>query len=73
MVLRRRADNNALYTYIMGGKSQGSLPGQTADYRLPAGVTCAGGCVLQWEYFAMQVCAAPQLGAGYLRQQQPRL
>jgi hypothetical protein len=25
-------------------------------YQLPAGISCDGGCVLQWRYFAMQSC-----------------
>jgi hypothetical protein len=36
------------YVYIMGGASAGTLGTMSANFRLPAGVSCSGGCVLQW-------------------------
>lgn len=32
------------FVYIMSGGQQTA----SANFRLPAGVTCSGGCVLQW-------------------------
>lgn len=31
----------------------------TMRYKLPAGITCEAGCVLQWEYYSMQSCIEP--------------
>lgn len=50
-----RADNNALYTYITGGTCNGQMS-MSAQYRLPAGVSCPNGCVLQWEFLTMNSC-----------------
>lgn len=35
------------FVYIMNGQSLGSQA-MSANFRLPTGVSCAGGCVLQW-------------------------
>ena len=32
------------------------LQDYSLTYQLPAGISCDGGCVLQWRYFAMQSC-----------------
>jgi hypothetical protein len=46
------ADGLGPFVYIMSGAPQGQL-GMSANFRLPAGVSCSGGCVLQWgESFA---------------------
>lgn len=50
----RRADNGQRDTWIMT-----SAMSYTLAYNLPAGVSCADGCVLQWKYFAMQSCIEP--------------
>jgi hypothetical protein len=31
----------------------------TIKYKLPAGIVCEAGCVLQWEYYSMQSCIEP--------------
>lgn len=36
------------FVYIMSGVSMGTLGTMSANFRLPAGVSCTGGCVLQW-------------------------
>jgi hypothetical protein len=44
----RRADGLGLHYWILSGASMGTLGRMTGSYRLPAGVSCSGGCVLQW-------------------------
>lgn len=46
-----RVDNGQTDTWIMTSQMDYSL-----TYQLPAGISCDGGCVLQWRYFAMQSC-----------------
>lgn len=52
--LRHRADiAGERFVYIMGpplppGSTAATLGTMSANYRLPAGVSCSGGCVLQW-------------------------
>jgi len=46
------------FVYIMSGPSLGSLS-MNANFRLPTGVSCTGGCVLQWEYLTMNSCFEP--------------
>jgi hypothetical protein len=51
---RARADGRGLYYWILEGVGSGCgraavpLGTMRGSYRLPAGVTCSGGCVLQW-------------------------
>ncbi|WIA30623.1 hypothetical protein OEZ86_000702 [Tetradesmus obliquus] len=52
----QRADGLGPFVYIMNGTSKSTLGTMSADFRLPAGVACAGGCVLQWEYLTMNSC-----------------
>ena len=54
----RRADSNERYHYILSG-AWGRPEAFTHTFRLPAGVSCAGGCVLQWEYLTMNSCFEP--------------
>ncbi|WIA43871.1 hypothetical protein OEZ86_010284 [Tetradesmus obliquus] len=51
----QRADGLGPFVYLLSGASQGQLSG-SAEFRLPAGVSCSGGCVLQWEYLTMNSC-----------------
>ncbi|KXZ45811.1 hypothetical protein GPECTOR_50g605 [Gonium pectorale] len=46
--------NNKLYWYVRPGDVN-----ITQTFRLPAGVSCAGGCVLQWWWVAYQFCYMP--------------
>ncbi|KAF6265045.1 glycoside hydrolase superfamily [Scenedesmus sp. NREL 46B-D3] len=46
-----RVDNGQRDTWIMTPQMD-----YTMAYQLPAGISCEGGCVLQWRYFAMQSC-----------------
>ncbi|KAF6256157.1 hypothetical protein COO60DRAFT_1530799 [Scenedesmus sp. NREL 46B-D3] len=71
----QRADGLGPFVYIMGGASMGTLGTMSANFRLPAGVSCAGGCVLQWEYLTMNSCFEPCPNAGacgvYANRQNP--
>jgi len=49
-----RSDNGQRDTWITSSAMQWSMP-----YRLPAGVACDTGCVLQFKWFAMQTCVEP--------------
>jgi hypothetical protein len=42
----RSADGLGPFVYILSNASQGQL-GMSANFRLPSGVSCSGGCVLQ--------------------------
>jgi hypothetical protein len=37
----------------------------TIKYKLPAGIVCEAGCVLQWEYYSMQSCIEPGCNRKY--------
>jgi hypothetical protein len=56
----RRADNNKQYWYITKGGENQDL---SMDYKLPAGVSCPGGCMLQWDWIGSQTCSLPCQGA----------
>ncbi len=58
--LLKRADNNKAYWYILSGGENQELK---LDYKLPAGVTCPNGCMLQWEWLGTQMCYHPCAGA----------
>ncbi|KAF8065624.1 celF [Scenedesmus sp. PABB004] len=49
-----RVDNGQRDTWLMSDAAN-----WTAAYRLPAGLSCDAGCVLQWRYEAMQSCIVP--------------
>ncbi len=48
--------NGKRYWYIPNPAGTGSFSSQ---WRLPAGVSCANGCILQWKWAAYQTCALP--------------
>jgi hypothetical protein len=41
---------------LLAGGLAGWLGRRSGTFRLPAGVSCANGCVLQWEYLTMNSC-----------------
>eukprot|EP00775_Hariotina_reticulata_P014862 gene14862-15054_t len=49
-----RSDSGQRDTWITSPAMQWSMP-----YRLPAGIACDTGCVLQFKWFAMQTCIEP--------------
>ncbi|KAG5191685.1 hypothetical protein JKP88DRAFT_8904 [Tribonema minus] len=51
----KRSDTGTTEYWITTGTYTGSAA-VTLNYVLPAGVSCANGCLLQWEYVAMQSC-----------------
>ncbi|KAG5181545.1 hypothetical protein JKP88DRAFT_195219 [Tribonema minus] len=61
----KRKDTGATDYWLLTG-SYGDSPPYSMQYILPAGVACSNGCLLQWEYTAMQSCVVqcPQSECG---------
>jgi hypothetical protein len=53
-MLHYRVDNNQRDYWIFDISAD-----HTIKYKLPAGIVCEAGCVLQWEYYSMQSCVNP--------------
>ena len=67
-----RVDNGQRDTWVISK----DVYDYTMTYQLPATIACPNGCVLQWQYFAMQSCVEPgcnptYCGAAYASGQNP--
>jgi hypothetical protein len=54
LLLLRRVDNGQRDYWIFDIGAE-----HTMKYKLPPGVVCEAGCVLQWNYYSMQSCIEP--------------